>query len=102
MPPSPSEAERPAGPSGGAPTRPQPKSGRSCRHRDTSAACWPQAAWQPQVGPQAQAVPHWQAELGALAVVWQPQVQDEPGQVTQVQVLVADMMDSSCAGELPC
>jgi hypothetical protein len=34
---------------------------------------------------------------------WQPQVQDEPGQVAQVQVFDSvDMIDSSCSGELPC
>jgi hypothetical protein len=62
-----------------------------------------QAAWQPQVGPQAQAVPHWQPARKTGEVCWQPQVQDEPEQVTQVQVLVwLDMMNSSCSGELPC
>jgi hypothetical protein len=47
-----------------------------------------------QVGPHAQAVPQRQTEGGVGAVFWQPQVQDEPGQVTQVQLFGwADMDD---------
>jgi hypothetical protein len=61
-----------------------------------------QAALQLQVGPQAQAAPHWQVAAGATPVFWQPQVQDVPGQVAQVQVLGwVDMLDSSCSGEPP-
>jgi hypothetical protein len=34
---------------------------------------------------------------------WQPQVQGEQVQLTQVQVIGwVDMIDSSCSGELPC
>jgi hypothetical protein len=39
----------------------------------------------------------------AVVRVWQPQVQEEPVQVTQVQVLDwVDMVISSCLGEPPC
>jgi len=50
---------------------------------------------------------HWQAAGVAAAALWQPQVQDVPGQVSQVQVVAggvmvwADMIDSSGSGELP-
>lgn len=55
-----------------------------------------QAAWQLQFGPQVQASPHRQVARAAVSVFWQPQVQDEPGQEEQVQVLcLADMTNSS-------
>lgn len=62
-----------------------------------------QAAWQLQVGPQAQFSPHRQTARSWAGAFWQPQVQDEPGQVAQVQVFGwVDMMDSSYTGEPPC
>lgn len=47
--------------------------------------------------------PHRQTERDAVPEFRQPQVQDEPGQVAQVQVFGwVDMMDSSYTGEPPC
>lgn len=61
----------------------------------------PQAP-QRQAGPQLHPAPHWQAAAETGAVCWQPQVQDAPGQVSQVQVVGwVDMVDSSRLGEPP-
>ncbi|MEO8138893.1 MAG: hypothetical protein ABI742_04550 [Gemmatimonadota bacterium] len=61
-----------------------------------------QAAWQTQLGPQPQASPHSQPARRAVPVFWQPQVQEAPEQLLQVQVVGSvDILDSSCSGEPP-
>jgi hypothetical protein len=50
---------------------------------------------QPQFGPQAQAVPHWQPLRVSVLAAWQPQVQPVPGQVSHAQPFVVFVMTRS-------